>query len=344
MNYGLALDLGCANWLATTPVDSKIYREPSVIAIHRRNGSILAIGKEAIAPNFSPGHEAAMLRPFRNGLTSNCDITYHVMHTMLMRSFGKDFRGERLLLSVPCSISDAEELALVETAMKTGVKSCHLIYSPIAAMSAEYISPFEHCILVDMGAVRTNIMVLSGGKIIYRRTIMVGGESFDGALAQYLLDNQGVYIGMRAAEQLKLKGGTVFDDGVKIPSQTVVGKDAQTGQEVTITVTAEDMYRAFEQPMADILDPICVAIMKIPMPLVERVLQTGITLCGGCAALHGMQPMIEGVTGVHTSLASHPADAVAMGMATILPDLPQKIPSGIRNISSIYIENFLASK
>jgi len=246
---------------------------------------------------------------------------------------------------VPCGITDVEEMALIETGLRIGFKSCHTVYSPIAAMSAEYISPFTHCILVDMGAVRTSIMVLSGGKILYRRTVNVGGESFDKALQEYVSKTYGVYITPRTAEMAKVKAGTVFNDGYTVfPPQKVMGKNMKTGEEVSLTLVSEDMYEAFEKPMADLLDPICVAVMKIPLAHVVEVLDAGITLFGGCSLLHGMDKMIEGVTKVPTTLAQTPSESVARGMSMIMDDLPDEFPRGLHNISGYYIENFIHMK
>ena len=344
MNDGYVIDLGSANLRAIFSGQKEIYREPSAVAIHRRTGSIVAVGKEAIA--IAPENaDLSLSRPFRGGLVANCDITYHVLYDLFRRGSNRDRRGGHLLLSVPAGIAEIEEIALIETAMRIGFTSCHTVYSPIAAMSAEYISPFTHCILIDMGAVRTGIMVLSGGKILYRRTVNVGGESFDRALQEYVSRTYGVLISPRTAEMAKCKAGTVFNDGyTTFPPQKVMGKDMVTGEEVAISLTSNDMYAAFETPMADLLDPICVAVMKIPLAHVTQVLDAGITLFGGCAALHGMDRMIEGVTKVPTTLATSPAEAVVRGMSMMTGDLPDEFPRGLHNLSGFYIENFIQMK
>ena len=343
MSNGFTLDLGSATLMASTAGDATIYREPSVIAVNRRSGSILAVGKQALE---SPTDaDVVLMRPFRSGLTSNFDITYQVMQNLLKRSFGKDLRGGRLLMSIPCSTSEAEEQALVDMAGKCGIKFCHLIYSPLAAMTAEFISPFSNCLLIDIGAVRTNIMTLSGGRILYMRTIQAGGENFDAALVEYLRRTYKVQISMKTAEQLKIKAGTVFNDGsTTFAPQTVSGKHMETGETISIDVTTEDMYKAFEDPLAELLDPICVTVMKIPIPYAEKVIHTGIILCGGGSALHGMDKMIEGVTGVPTTLAERPSEAVVRGLSHVLEWLPAQIPPHVRNVSGYYIEKFLSTK
>lgn len=344
MNDGYVIDLGCANLRAVFPGQKEIYKEPSAVAIHRRTGSIVAVGKDAITA--APGNaDISLSRPFRASLTDNCDITYHVLYDFICRGGQRERRGGRLLLSVPAGITDEEEVALIETALRIGFKSCYTVYSPIAAMCAEYISPFTHCILVDMGAVRTSLMVLSGGKILYRRTVNVGGESFDKALQEYVRSAYGVHITPRTAELAKMKAGTVFNDGyTTFPPQKILGKRVENGEEVALSLTTEDMYAAFEKPMADLLDAICVAVLKIPLSHVNEVLDAGITLFGGCAALHGMDKMIEGVTKVPTTLAQSPADAVISGLAILSNDLPEECPRSLHNLSGFYIENFIHMK
>ena len=51
--------------------------------------------------------------------------------------------------------------------------------------------------------------------------------------------------------------------------------------------------------------------------------------------------MIEGITGVPTTLVERPVEATAIGLARIAEWLPEQIPSGLKNISGYFIESFL---
>lgn len=345
MNNRFALDIGSANLIASSKSDTPVICEPSVIAVNRRTGSISAVGQEATGADISDAQNTVLMRPFRNGLMANCDITYRVMADMLKRSFGRELRGARLLLSIPCDLDEIGESVLIELALKTGVKTCHLIYAPLAAMASEFISPFSSCLLADIGAVRTNVMLLTKGKIRYLRAANVGGESFDAAIIDYLLQKYKMQINRRQAEQIKMKIGTVYNDGVTAFQRLAVnGKNIVTGEGMQLTLDATDMYEAFEEPMAGILEAICLAITKIPPSDQFEVLKNGISLCGGGALLHGMSMMIEGITGYPTVTVDSPQEATAIGMARIQDWLPTQIPAGIRNISAYYIENFLPVK
>lgn len=345
MNNRFALDIGSANLIASSKSEAPLICEPSVIAVNRRTGNILAVGEEAANFDLSDAQNTVLMRPFRGGLTANCDITYRVMADMLKRSFGRDLRGARLLLGIPCGMDEIGESVLIELALKTGVKACHLIYTPLAAMAAEFISPFSSCLLADIGAVRTNVMLLTKGKSRYLRTTEVGGETFDGAIYDYLLKKYKIEISRRQAEQIKIKIGTVYNDGVTaFETLSVTGRNILSGEPAQATLDATDMYEAFEEPMAAILEAICLAITKIPPSDQFEVLKNGISLCGGGAMLHGMSMMIEGITGYPTVLVERPLEAAALGMARIQEWLPPQIPSGVRNISAYYIESFLSGK
>ena len=159
MNHKFCVDLGCASILIGENSSPPI-KEPSVVALHRRGGVVAAVGVDAKDASVLSSPDMALLRPFRDGLTTNYDVTYHVLDTVLKRSFGRATRGAELLLSVPCDIDPLAETELMEAALRTGAKTCRLLYSPLAVMASVGITPQCDCLAIDIGAARTNIMLL----------------------------------------------------------------------------------------------------------------------------------------------------------------------------------------
>lgn len=342
MNHKIAIDLGCATLIAAEAGAGILHREPSVIAINRKTGQVLAVGAESQNSAIKDAQNSVLMRPFRSGITNNPDITYHVLNTMLKRAFPYPIRGAKLLMSIPCDMSSLEESILIELALKAGVKSCHLIYSPIAAMASAFISPFSECLLVDIGAARTNIMLLCKGNILYKKTIAAGGEKFDSAIAAYVVKKHKLQISLKTAETLKLHIGTVWDrKNGELLEDTVTGKKLEDGELSDACIHASEMYEALEEPVAEVLEAICIAISKIPPQHVRGVFDMGIMLCGGGANLSGIAKMIAGVTGVKATVMDDPEDAVATGLAKIEEWLPSQVPDSVRNLSRFYIENFI---
>ena len=341
MSNTFAVDLGCASIKVAETDSNRIHKEPSVVAIHKRDGVVAAVGEDVENEAILADSNLALLRPFREGLTTNYDVTYHVLDTVLKRTFGRATRGGKLLLSVPCDIDPVAESELIESALRCGIKTCRLVYSPLAALAGSNISPESDVLVVDIGAARTNIMLLCRGELVYMKTANVGGESFDKAIAEYILKNSGVHISMKVAEYVKMQIGTVWNPAENARlSITVKGKNVKTGEISEASMEASEMLIALEEPMAQLLEPICIAVSKVPLACVKSVFEKGMLLCGGGACLNGLCPMIAGVSGVKCRSLPKSETATIRGLRCVSEWLNAGVPDSVRNVSRFYIENY----
>ena len=341
MSNTFSVDLGCASIMIGETESTRLRKEPSVVAIHKRDGVVTAVGADVENEAILTDANMALLRPFREGLTANYDITYHVLDTILKRSFGRATRGGELLLSVPCDIDPVSEAELIEAALRAGIKACRLVYSPLAALADSNSSPESDALVIDIGAARTNIMLLCRGELVYMKTAYVGGEAFDRAIADYILKSYGVQISMKVAEHVKLQIGTVWNPAENgTLSINVTGKNVKTGESAEVNMEASEMLIALEEPVAQLLEPICVAVSKVPLTFVKSVFERGMMLCGGGACLKGICQMIEGVSGVKCRLLPKPETATIRGLRAISEWMAVGVPDSVRNISRFYIENY----
>ena len=341
MSNTFAVDLGCASVKIAETDSNRLRKEPSVVAIHKKDGVVVAVGEEVENETILRDSNLALLRPFREGLITNYDITYHVLETVLKRTFGRATRGGTLLLSVPCDIDPVAESELIESALRAGIKSCRLVYSPLAALAGSNISPESDVLIVDIGAARTNIMLLCRGELVYMKTAYVGGETFDKAIAEYILKNYGVHISMKVAEYVKMQIGTVWNPAENATlSIGVKGRNIKTGEMAEAHMEASEMLIALEEPMSQLLEPICIAVSKVPLACVKSVFEKGMLLSGGGACLKGICQMIEGVSGVKCRCVSKPEVATIRGLRAVSERLGAGVPDSVRNISRFYIENY----
>ena len=250
---------------------------------------------------------------------------------------------ERLLLSIPCSFSEVEEAALSEMAIEAGAAEVHLVYAPIAALCGSELDLGANAVLVDIGMTMTNVVAVCHGRIFYKKTYPVGGASFDGAIARYLLKRHKVEVDLATAETVKLGVGTVW---VSSEEKTIEvrGRDATNGDYCKIRVSSEEMFTALEEPMAALIEGVCETITKIPADCVHDVFDTGILLSGGGALLQGIEKMIGGITGVNTSHLVAPRDAVATGLAHLLDEAKDQKALGTRNISRYIMKKMVKAK
>lgn len=342
MRNQLAIDLGGANLLAASVGEGIIVQEPSVIAISKTDGKVLAVGHSAEQKLNIRDASVGGVRPFGEGLIANPDVTAEVLSRCLASAGYNRALGGDLLLAVPCDFTNAQEDLLVTVAESLGVTSCYLMYSPLAAVISSYDQIPEACLAVDIGANKTNILLICRGRIYYMKSIDVAGAAFDRAIADYVQRKRRVRISLRTAEEVKTRVGTVWSSPEN-RSVEVTGKDAN-GRLVSVRVSASEMYEALEDPMSRILEAICVAVSKVPIHSVNQVFDLGISLSGGGACLDGIEKMISGVTGVATHLVSDPAGATANGLADAYQLLPHDIPKNLHNISEFVMKRVFATR
>src|SRR5713101_3661355 len=89
----LAIDLGTANTLVYVRGRGIVLNEPSIVAIHQEDHSVLAVGREAKAMlGRTPGHVIA-IRPLRDGVIADFDVTERMLRYFMEAASPPDLRA-----------------------------------------------------------------------------------------------------------------------------------------------------------------------------------------------------------------------------------------------------------
>lgn len=328
MYENIGIDLGASRIVVSAAEKGVLSSTPALAAIRRMDGSFLGIGEDV---GRYASEEGVVLRHLFRESTVAPDLTCAVIAQSLVRHGALPGSG-RVLFSIPCSFGEVEETALTEMATQAGAGEVYLVYSPLAALIGSGLDPTVNAVVVDIGAVRTNVMALCHGRIFGKKTYPVGGESFDRAIIDYLLKTHKIRITAETAETVKIKIGTVWV-GNERRVIDVCGRDETNGDYCTVRISSEEMFTALEEPMASLIEGVCDTITKIPADCVQDVFDTGILLAGGGALLEGIDKMIGGVTGVNASCLGAPRETVALGLAALAGSAQQPKITGTRNIS-----------
>lgn len=335
MQNRLGIDMGGATLYAAVPDSGLVLREPSVIALDRDTGRVMAAGPSAEQKLNTSGGRVVLSRPFSDGFMKSTEVLRAVLSSCLIScGAGKD---TDVILSVPCDITDEEEERIGEIAQEIGVASCHLVYAPLAAIAGSFLRLPAGCLIVDIGATSTNVMLLCRGRIYYMKTVLTGGQAFDKAIVEFFRKKKKMRISYRTAEIVKMHVASVWA-GSMGKSMSVVGKNA-AGRDVKCRVTSAELYDCLEQPLSAILETVFFAVSKIPSEFVSSVFELGIQLAGGGALLDGIDKMIGGVTGVKTLRVDNPVGCTALGLAEMFDILPDDIPPTFRNVSEIFMKH-----
>ncbi|MCT8140134.1 rod shape-determining protein [Anaerobacillus sp. CMMVII] len=319
----IGIDLGTANVLVHVRGRGIVLNEPSVVAIDTHTGKVLAVGDEAFRMvGRTPGNIVA-LRPMKDGVIANFDLTEsmlkHFLDKINVRGF---FTKPRILICCPTNITSVEQKAIREAAEKSGGKNVFLEEEPkVAAIGAgmDIYQPSGNMV-VDIGGGTTDVAVLSMGDIVTASSIKVAGDRFDQEILNYVKKKYKLLIGERTAESIKIQVATVFP-GSRKEEIDIRGRDLVSGLPRTITVYSDEIQKALEEAISHIVQASKSVLEQTPPELSADIIDRGVILTGGGALLHGIDLLLAEELKVPVLVAEEPMHCVAKGTGILLENL-----------------------
>ena len=333
MSKDIGIDLGTATVLVYVKGKGIVIKEPSVVAIDKNTDKILKVGKEAeLMLGRTPGNITA-IRPLRDGVISQYEITQHMIRHFIKKACGTMIFKPRVIICVPSGITEVEERAVVDAATQAGAKRTYLIEEPVAAALGAGIdisAPNGHMV-GDIGGGTTDIAVISLGGVVVSESIKVAGDKFDEAIIRYCRRKHNVLIGERTAEEIKKKIGSAWPRE-EARALNVKGRCLIQGLPRMIHITSQEIPDALEEPITAVIEAVCSVIERTPPELIGDIISNGIVMTGGGSLLYGLDRLIEYATGVKTRVAKKAVSCVAIGTGKSLERL-SSIPEGEVNIT-----------
>lgn len=311
----IGIDLGTASVLVYIKGKGVVLKEPSVVAIDRDTKKVKAIGEEArFMLGRTPGNIMA-IRPLRQGVISDYDVTEKMMKYFIQKAGGKRFfRKPRISVCIPSAATEVEKRAVEEATYNAGAREVAIIEEPIAAAIGAGIDISKPCgnMIVDIGGGTSDVAVISLGGSVVSASVKVAGDDFDDAIIKYMRKKHSLLIGEMTAEEIKIKIGSAFKRP-ELVTLDVRGRNLLTGLPNTITVTSDETLEALELPCKQIVDSVHQVLEKTPPELAADIADRGIVLTGGGSMLWGMEQLLEAKTGISTVTAENPMNCVAIG-------------------------------
>ncbi|ADU50300.1 rod shape-determining protein MreB [Thermaerobacter marianensis DSM 12885] len=320
----LGVDLGTVNTVVYVEGRGIVLNEPSVVAVDRETGHVLAVGSEAHRMlGRTPGNIVAA-RPLRGGVIADFTATATLLKMLLKRAVPQRLGlRPRMVVCVPSGVTTVERRAVIEAGYEAGARKVYLLEEPVAAALGAGLAihePGGHMV-VDVGGGTTDIAVLSLGGVVVATSTRTGGDTFDEAIVRYVKRQYNVLIGERTAEQAKIAIGTAVPpegDGERFE---VRGRDLVTGLPRTLHLSAAEVQQALEEPLAALLAALRGALERVPPELAADILHRGLVLTGGGSLLRGLDRRIADATGLPVVRPEQPLLTVALGTGVALSRL-----------------------
>jgi rod shape-determining protein MreB len=311
----LAVDLGTANTLVYVRGRGIVLNEPSVVAINTSSGGIIAVGAEAKKMiGRTPGNIVA-IRPLKDGVIADFDTAERMLRYFIQKVHKRRHLAKpRIVVCVPSGITGVEQRAVKDAGYAAGARRVYIIEEPMAAAIGAGLPVHEPTgnMVVDIGGGTTEVAVISLGGIVTSQSIRTGGDEMDLAIIQYVKKEYSLMLGDRTAEEIKMAIGSAFPSADE-PHAEIRGRDLVSGLPKTIVMSAEEIRKAIEEPVNNIVDAVKTTLDKCPPELSSDIMDRGIVITGGGALLKGLDERLRHETGIPIHLTDRPLDSVAMG-------------------------------
>ncbi len=319
----IAIDLGTANTVIIYN-DKVVVDEPSIVAIERSTGKILAVGKRAQMMHGKTHENIQTIRPLRGGVIADFQAAEHMIRAMIkMIEVRKSWfpPSLKMVICIPSGITAVEERAVKDSAEQAGAKEVRLIHEPMAAaigIGIDVLEPIGNMI-IDIGGGTSEIAVIALGGIVNNKSIRIAGDEFNSDIEEYMRKQHNINVGERTAERIKIEVGAALPDIDNPPEEYAVhGRDLLTGIPKEVIVNHAEIAHALDKSIAKIEAAVLNALEMTPPELASDIYETGIYLTGGGALLRGLDKRLHMKTKLKVYVAEDPLRAVARGTGIAL--------------------------
>ena len=319
----MGMDLGTANTLVYVKGQGIILFEPSVVAISKGTGKVLAVGNRAKEMlGRTPGHIVA-IRPMRDGVIADFEITEQMLRSFITKvHHRRAWVHPRMVIAIPSGVTEVEKRAVVDSAERAGASEVYLVQEPMAAAIGSGLPIDEPAgnMIVDIGGGTTEVAVISLSGVVLSQTMRIGGDEMDEAIIQHLRRTYNLLVGERTAEEIKIRIGSGFplEEELKMDAK---GRDLVSGLPKTVTVSSEEVREALSEPVNAVVETVRDTLERTPPELSSDLVDRGVYLTGGGALLRGMDKLLSSATDIPIHVTEDPLTTVVMGTGKILDEL-----------------------
>ncbi len=296
-----------------------VLNEPSVIAINKTNGEVLAMGHSAEHMIGRTPASIVAVRPLRKGAITDFDITQKMIRLLLQRVGVSRLNRPRVVICVPSAITAVERRAVIEAARRAGAAEVSLLEQPVAAAIGAGL-PIDEPVgnmVIDIGGGTTEAALISMGGVVAIEAVRVGSFDIDEAIQAHVRYEHGIAVGERTAEMIKMVLGSAAPTENELSAE-VRGRELRSGLPKTVLIAPAEIRTAIEEPVAAVVDSMLSCLGLAPPELVQDIMVEGIHLVGGGGLLKGMETRLSGECEVQVKLVRTPLETVVVGAGQVI--------------------------
>ena len=317
----LGIDIGTFHTHIFVEGRGVVVSEPSIVATDAKQESVVTVGEDAYRLLLRNPETLAPMSPLKEGFI----VDYRIVLSMLkyfMNKASKAVRRSRVVMAVPCGITDVERRAMTDAIIQAGAQEAYLLESPVAAAIGANLPIMEArgSMAVDIGGSTTDVAIVSMGGKVASKTSRVGGNELNEAIYKYIRSEFSIMVSNETVEDIKLTLGTAMPPSVE-GEYTIVGRHSETGLTKRCIIRKSEVYEILRQPIAEMVAVVRSILEKTPPELVADIMESGMLLTGGTALLEGLDLHMREELGVPVRIADAPDLTVALGLGKAASDV-----------------------
>lgn len=317
--YGL--DIGTWNIRLSSLGSGTYISEKNVIAV-KDNKYIIGYCDEAFAMYERAPENVEVSFPVQDSVISEIDKMQMILEYIYRKiNRGKMLKGGNFLISVPTDTTEVEKRAFHELVAnsKLRARSIYMVEKSVAdavGCGIDIKSPKGNFI-VNIGADTTDITVISLGSIVINHKVKIAGRRFDEAIFNAVKQIEHKQIGLKTAEQLKI-GLADMGETPEQKEMQIFARVMSTGLPVRTTIRSDIVNKAVKDALMPLIDMVRNTLEKTPPELAADIIENGIYLQGGSAAMTNIGNLFAKETGIRVKLLKDPGNSTIRGVTTIL--------------------------
>ncbi len=315
----VGIDLGTANTVIYLKGEGIMIDEPTYVAINTKTETIFNVGEAAREVVGRTACHTKIVRPLKNGVISDYEITEKMLTDFLNRIKKDKFNSARVVICVPSGVTQVESRAVLDVVKDAGAKEVYLVSEPVAAavgVGIDMFQPKGH-LIVDIGGGTTEIASIVSGGSSLSKSIKIAGDKFNEDIIEFVREKKNIHIGERTAEDLKIKSISSKNENETFE---IKGREVGTGLPKSVRLSVEEVERSISKHVNQIVEAIKMTLEETEPEVAADIYETGIYLSGGGAKIKEIKRKIEAILGLKITVCEDPIYAVINGISKILEE------------------------
>lgn len=319
----MSIDMGSANTIIAVRRRGIVIDEPSIVAVSKTTGEVVAIGKEAHEMQGREARDVTLIAPLVDGVVADFERTQKMLeHFVRAARSGISQFSRRAVMSVLSGVTHVEQRALLSAAEQAHIGRVYMVEEGLAAAigAGVKVEDKHASAVVDIGGGSTNIAVVARGTIVYSHAERIGSSDMDAAIIDRLRRHHGLIIGAPTAERLKLELASATEPTNPSRHIIVKGRDVQAGTPRAVDVTSSEVCMAVEGVVSRLARLVQRGLAELSPEVAADIYDRGLILTGGGALLEDLPTFLQRETNLITHVADDPRHACVRGLQQLFDE------------------------